>query len=216
MNELKKFQKNKNENIQAMSGDNDLKRKSLDWMVCSEKYKYTYNFEWMGRPIIKYPNDMVVQQEIIWKLKPDLIIETGIAHGGSLVFTASMMKMMGIKGEVVGIDIDIREHNKNLIEEHPVYDMITMYEGDSTSADIIEKVKNTSKEKNSNGFFRFFSIQKIMFLRELNLYSKFVTTGSYCVILDTFIEFFPKGYFNLRPWDVGNNPYTAMKNSFVE
>ena len=164
----------------------------------------------MGRPIIKYPNDMVVQQEIIWKLKPDLIIETGIAHGGSLVFTASMMKMMGIKGEVVGIDIDIREHNKKLIEEHPVYDMITMYESDSTSTDIIEKVKKHIKGKKTVMVLDSLHTEDHV-LKELNLYSKFVTTGSYCVILDTFIEFFPKGYFNLRPWDVGNNPYTAMK-----
>ena len=155
--------------------------------------------------------DLLVLQELIWKLRPDLIIETGIAHGGSIVFSASMMKMMGIKGEVVGVDIDIREHNKKLIEEHPVYDIITMYEGDSTSKNIIEKVKKHTKEKKTvMVILDSFHTEKHV-LKELNLYSKFVTIGSYCIVLDTFIEFFPKGYFDNRPWDVGNNPYTALK-----
>ena len=216
MDELKKFQKVKNKNIGAMGKDKELKKKSMDWMIYSEKYKYTYNFEWMGRPIIKYPNDMVIQQEIIWKLKPDLIIETGIAHGGSLIFTASMMKMMDIKGEVVGVDIDIREHNKKLIEDHPLYNMITMYEGDSTSEEIVEKVEKHIKGKKTIMVFLDSFHTEEHVLKELNIYSKFVTTGSYCVVLDTFIEFFPQGYFSERPWDVGNNPYTATKKFLSE
>jgi len=211
MSEISKFKKERKENIESMGSDIELRKKSIDWMLSADKYKYTYNFEWMGRPIIKYPNDMVVQQEIMWKLKPDLIIETGIAHGGSIVFTASMMKMMGIEGEVVGIDIDIREHNKKLIQEHPMFDTITMYEGDSTSSDIIEKVKKHTKGKKTVMVILDSMHTEKHVLKELNLYSKFVTLGSYCIVPDTFIEFFPKGYCDARPWDVGDNPYTAMK-----
>jgi cephalosporin hydroxylase len=130
-NPVKQFFKEREIDISLMAKDKELKKKSLDWMLHADKYKYTYNFSWMGRPIIKFPSDMIVQQEIMWKVKPDLIIETGIAHGGSIIFSASMIKMMGIEGEVVGIDIDIRKHNKKLIEAHPTFDHITMYEGSS-------------------------------------------------------------------------------------
>ena len=142
---VEEFTKEKEVDIKRMGEDNELKEKSIEWMLLADKYKYTYNFTWMGRPIIKYPNDMVIQQEIMWKVKPDLIIETGIAHGGSIIFSSSMMKMMDIEGEVVGIDIDIREHNKNQIINHNAYDRITMYEGDSTNPNIIEKVEKHIK-----------------------------------------------------------------------
>jgi cephalosporin hydroxylase len=212
MNEISKFNKERAVNIKSMEDDVELRKKSIDWMLSADKYKYTYNFEWMGRPIIKYPNDMVVQQELMWKLKPDLIIETGIAHGGSIIFAASMMKMMGIDGEVVGIDIDIRDHNKELIQEHSMYDMITMYEGDSTSRDIVDKVKKHLKGKKVVMVILDSLHSEEHVLKELNLYSEFVTLGSYCILPDTFIEFFPKGYYaGTRPWDVGDNPHTAMK-----
>jgi len=211
MSEISKFNKERKVNIESMGSDIELRKKSIDWMLSADKYKYTYNFEWMGRPIIKYPNDMVIQQEIMWKIQPDLIIETGIAHGGSIIFTASMMEMMGIKGEVVGIDIDIRDHNKELIKKHPMYNRITMYEGDSTSSGIIEKVKKHIKGKKTVMVILDSLHTEEHVLKELNLYSEFVTLGSYCIVPDTFIEFFPKGYFDTRPWDVGDNPHTAMK-----
>ena len=105
------FTERKN-NIREMGNDKELQKKSLDWMLHADKYKYTYNYTWMGRPIIKYPSDIIIQQELMWKLKPDLVIETGIAHGGSIIFTSSIMEMMGISGEVVAVDIDIRRHNR--------------------------------------------------------------------------------------------------------
>ena len=101
------FFKERNEDIKKMGKDKKLIKSSIEWMMLADKYKYSYNFTWMGRPIIKLPSDIVIQQELVWKLKPDLIIETGIAHGGSIIFSASMMEMMGIEGEVVGVDIDI-------------------------------------------------------------------------------------------------------------
>ncbi len=195
----------------AMSEDKELSKKSLDWMIHADKYKYTYNFTWMGRPIIKYPNDILIQQEIMWEIRPDLIIETGIAHGGSLILSASLQKMMGIKGEVVGFDIDIRQHNKQAIETHEVFDVISMYEIDSSSEEILELLKPHLSGK-----------QKVMVildslhthdhvLKEIKLLSSLVSVGSYLVLPDTFIEFFPEGYYSNRPWDVGDNPYTAMQ-----
>ena len=168
----------------------------------------------MGQPIIKFPADIIVQQEIMWKLKPDLIIETGIAHGGSILFSASMIEMMGVNGEVVAIDIDIREHNKKLIEKHPMYKNITMYEGSSIDPKIFEKVKKHIKNKKCVMVLLDSNHTHQHVLEELKLYAPLVTLGSYCIVLDTFVEFLPKGYSSQhgkRPWDVGNNPYTGMK-----
>ena len=213
---ISQFIEQRKSHISNMSKDEQLKKKSLEWMILADKHKYTYNFEWMGRPIIKFPSDMIVQQELMWELKPDLIIETGIAHGGSIIFYASMMEMMGINGEVVGIDIDIRKHNKHLIKSHPMYKRITMYEGSSIDPEIIKQVKKHVKEKKCVIIILDSLHTHDHVLKELEAYSEFVSIGSYCILPDTFIEFFPKGYFaNERPWDVGNNPYTAM-NEFLK
>lgn len=203
--------------IEAMGRDEELRRKSLDWMLHADRYKYTYNFTWMGRPIIKFPSDIIIQQELMWKLKPDLVIETGIAHGGSIIFTASMMEMMGIDGEVVGIDIDIRQYNRTLIEEHPMAKRITMYEGSSISVEVIEKVrKHTIGKKCVMVILDSLHSHEHVY-NELKAYAPMVTVGSYCVLPDTFIEFFPKGYYSHnRPWDVGDNPYTGMKQYLGE
>ncbi|MBI96506.1 cephalosporin hydroxylase [bacterium] len=211
--ELQKFYDERKQSLKEIREDNELKNKSLDWMLHADKYKYSYNFSWMGRPIIKYPNDMVVQQELIWKIKPDLIIETGIAHGGSIIFSASMLRMMQIEGEVVAVDIDIRDHNRKLIEDHPMYRNITMYEGDSTDRNIFLKVKSHCEGKKNVMLILDSNHTHEHVLNELNLYSGLVSLGSYIILPDTFIEFFPEGYSSVnRPWDKGNNPYTAMKS----
>lgn len=209
-----KFFEERKSDIDKMGQDDDFQRKSMEWILHANKYKYVYNFQWMGQPIIKFPADIIVQQEIMWKLKPDLIIETGIAHGGSILFSASMIEMMGMNGEVVAIDIDIREHNKKLIEKHPMYKNITMYEGSSIDPKIFEKVKKHIKKKKCVMVILDSNHTHQHVLEELKLYAPLVTTGSYCIVLDTFVEFLPKGYssqHDKRPWDVGNNPYTAMK-----
>lgn len=216
MDPIKQFEMERADEIRRMNQDEDLKSKSLDWMIHADKYKYCYNFNWMGRPIIKYPNDIVILQEIIWDIKPDLIIETGIAHGGSIIFSASMLELLGGEGEVLGIDIDIRSHNRKEIEDHPMMKRITMLEGSSTAPEIIEQVAKKAEGK-----------KKVMVVLdslhthdhvydELNLYAKFVSKDSYLVLPDTFIEHFPKGYYEDRPWDVGNNPMTAMKKFLSE
>lgn len=203
--------------INDMGNDEVLRQKSIDWMLHADKYKYTYNFTWMGRPIIKFPNDMVVQQELMWNLKPDLVIECGIAHGGSLIFTASMMEMMGIDGEVVGIDVDIRDHNRDEIEAHPMYKRITMYEGDSVAPNMVEQVRKHTEGKKCVMVILDSLHSHDHVYKELLAYAEMTTVGSYCVLPDTFIEFFPKGYYSdTRPWDVGDNPYTAMQQYMSE
>lgn len=211
MNEIERFFGERAKDIRAMGADEALRAKSIDWMIHADKYKYTYNFTWMGRPIIKFPNDMIAQQEIVWRTKPDLIIETGIAHGGSIVFSASLLELIG-KGQVIGIDIDIRKHNRAEIERHPMAKRITMIEGGSTAPDVFERVKDLARDARSVMVILDSNHSHQHVLDELNLYADLVTVGNYVILPDTFIEFFPKGYYSAdRPWDVGNNPWTAMK-----
>ena len=211
------FQMQREADVEAMGQDSELREKSIEWMIHADKYKYTYNYSWMGRPIIKFPNDMVIQQEIMWELKPDLVIETGIAHGGSIIFTAAMMEMMGIEGEVVGIDIDIREHNKDEILNHPMNKRITMYEGNSVSPDMVERVRKHTEGKSTVMVILDSLHSHDHVYEELKAYADMTSIGSYCILPDTFIEFFPKGFYSdTRPWDVGDNPHTAMMQYLSE
>jgi cephalosporin hydroxylase len=170
---------------------------------------YSYNFTWMGRPIIQYPQDMIAMQEIIWEVKPDLIIETGIAHGGSIIYYASILELIG-KGEVLGIDIDIRAHNRAEIEKHPMSKRITMLEGSAISAEIIEKIKPFTEGKKTVMVCLDSNHTHAHVLAELQLYSPFVTVGSYLVAFDTIVEDLPADLYNDRPWSVGDNPKTAV------
>lgn len=214
---IKQFQEERAADIARMGQDAELRQKSLDWMLHADKYKYTYNFSWMGRPIIKYPNDMVVQQELMWKLKPDLVVETGIAHGGSIIFSAAMMEMMGIDGEVVGVDIDIRPHNRREIENHPMAKRITMFEGSSTDEELFAQVRKKAEGKKCVMVLLDSLHSHEHVYNELQLYPDLVTVGSYLILPDTFIELFPKGYYSHnRPWDVGDNPMTAMRQFLQE
>jgi cephalosporin hydroxylase len=209
MNPIEQFKLERESDIKAMGQDELLKQKSLDWMLHADKYKYTYNYTWMGRPIIKYPNDIMIMQELIWSLKPDLIIETGIAHGGSILFSASMLELIG-NGEVVAIDIDIRKHNREAIENHPMSKRITMYEGSSTDPEMVAKIRKHTEGKKTVLIALDSNHTHEHVLNELKMYQDMVTVDSYIVCPDTFVEFFPKGYVKDRPWDVGNNPMTAV------
>lgn len=209
---VEQFYKERKQEISEMSKDESLKQKSLDWMIHADKYRYSYNFSWLGRPIIKYPQDIVVMQEIIWAVKPDLIIETGIAHGGSIIFSASMLELIG-KGRVVSVDIDIRQHNRKLIEAHPLFKRVTMIEGSSTDLNVFKKVESLAKNKKVVMVVLDSDHIHDHVLKELNLYARLVTKGSYLVLPDTFIEYFPKGHYpkRNRSFDVGNNPMTALR-----
>ena len=215
MDKNNQFAIERTEEAQRMAQDTGLQRKSLDWIVHADRYKYMYNYSWMGRPIIKFPNDIIAMQELIWKVKPNLIIETGIAHGGSLVFSASMLELIG-QGIVVGIDVDIREHNRKAIEGHPMYKRIRMIEGSSTDSSVVEQVAELAKHSKRVMVFLDSLHTHEHVLAEMNIYAPFVSVGSYMIVADTFVEFFPKGYYKDRPWDVGNNPHTAVQEFMKE
>jgi cephalosporin hydroxylase len=211
MNPIDKFNKEKSENIQNLSKNEDLKKNANHFLVESAKNKYSYNFSWMGRPIIAYPQDMLAMQEIIWEVKPDLIIETGIAHGGSLVYYASLLELIGGDGMVLGLDIDIRKHNRELIESHSMMKRIKMIEGDSTSKEVSEQVYQIAKDKIRILVCLDSNHTHDHVLKELELYAHLTTIGSYCVVFDTVVEDMPSDWdWGSRSWGVGNNPKTAV------
>jgi len=203
------FEKENSKNIKSMSKNKNLKIKTNEWIKESWKYEYVYHFNWLGRPIIQFPQDMIAIQEIIWKIKPDLIIETGIARGGSIIFSASILELIG-KGEVIGIDIDIRMHNKRDIEKHHLFKRITMFEGSSIDKKIIKKINEICKNKKKVMVLLDSNHSHKHVLNELKVYSPFVTKGSYLVVFDTLVEDMPKDFVKNRPWGIGNNPKTAV------
>ncbi len=206
----KEFENRNTKNIKLMSNDKTLNEASKSWFNKGYKYEYSYHFTWLGRPIIQYPQDILAIQEIIWKVKPDLIIETGIAHGGSLILSASILELLG-NGHVLGIDIDIRKDNKNEIEKHPVFKRITMIQGSSIDKKIIKKVHEFSKNKKKIMIILDSNHTHKHVLEELKAYSSLVTKNSYLIVFDTIVEDLPKELINKqRPWGIGNNPKTAV------
>ena len=210
MDKIKQFELEKKGNIKKLGETKELKKIALEFIVKSAKYKYSYNFDWLGRPIIQFPQDMIAMQEIICQVKPDFIIETGIAHGGSLIFYASMLELLGGNGQVLGIDIDIREHNRVEIEKHPMYKRIDMIQGSSIDEKIAKQVYGFAKGKKRVMVFLDSMHTHDHVLKELEFYSPLVTKGSYLVAFDTIIEDMPDDMFTDRPWGKGNNPKTAV------
>jgi cephalosporin hydroxylase len=212
MNPAEEFERTKRKYIQRMSKDKNLLAMSNRWFIESCKYKYSYNFTWMGRPIIQFPQDIMAMQEIIWEVKPELIVETGIAHGGSLIFHASMLEIIGGNGQVLGIDIDIRQHNRAEIEKHPMFRRIKMIEGSSIDEHVVNEVYDFASGKAPVLLVLDSNHTHEHVLKELALYSPLVTKGSYLVVFDTVIEDMPDEFFGDRPWGRGNNPTTAAKD----
>jgi len=216
MNEIEKFAAQVEENISGLVADQELQEKTLDWMLdAGGNHQYSYNFSWMGRPIIQFPQDMIAMQELIWETKPDIIIETGIAHGGSLIYYASLLEMNAISGGpgdavVVGIDIDIREHNRKAIESHPMYKRIEMVQGSSIDVGTIEQVRSLAEGKKSVMVVLDSNHTHAHVLAELDAYAPLVTKGSYCVVFDTLVEDVSGEYYLDRPWGPGDNPKTAV------
>ena len=202
--------------IRTNGNNEEFNAKARDFLLDSIKTGYSYNFSWFGRPIIQYPQDIIATQEIIWLVQPDLIIETGIAHGGSLIFYASMLELNVACGgpkdaEVLGIDIGIRSHNRKAIEEHPLFRRISMIEGSSIALDVIAQVKKKARGK-ARVLVCLDSLHTHQHvLAELEAYAPLTNIGSYCVVFDTIIEDMPADLFPDRPWGPGNNPKTAVR-----
>lgn len=225
MNPSEQFKQEVRDNIKGLSGDQELHALSLVWTRDVARHKWSYNFRWMGRPAIQFPNDAWAMQELIWEVKPDLIIETGIAHGGSLVCYASMLAMLDVadavesggvmdpsktKRKVLGLDIDIRPHNREAIEQHPMSPWIQMIQGSSTDADVVAEVHKIAKEYKCILVSLDSNHTHDHVLTELQAYAPLVSKGSYCVVFDTIIEDMPAALSSERPWGPGNNPKTAV------
>lgn len=211
MNPKDQFEADKKKIIEALGQNEDLKKTALKFMTDSAAGKYTYNFTWLGRPIIQYPQDMIAMQEVIWAVKPDLVIETGIAHGGSLIFTASMLELIGNDGHVLGIDIDIREHNRKEIETHRMAKRISMIQGSSIDDQTIQQVHEFAEGKKNIMLILDSNHTHDHVIKELEAYASLVTKGSYLIVFDTGVEDFPGDFdWGTRPWGKGNNPKTAV------
>ena len=215
MNENEKFENHNKKIIKQMNKDVGFFKLSKKWLLQSLKHQYSYHFTWLGLPIIQYPQDIIATQEIIWNVKPDLIIETGIARGGSLIFSASILQMIG-KGSVLGIDIDIRKHNKIAIKKHHLSKRITMIEGSSIDEKVVNKVKTIAKTKKRVMVFLDSNHTYEHVLKELELYSSLVKKGSYIIVFDTIIDDIPNNWWgkhiSTRPWNKKNNPKSAVKD----
>lgn len=224
-NQYEQFKRECDVEIVTQGADSDMGFATRNWVDAANKLKYSYHFEWLGRPIIQYPQDMSAMQELIWQIKPDLIIETGIAHGGSLIFSASMLALLDMceaiesgqtfdpkasRRKVLGLDIDIRAHNRAAIEAHPMASRIQMIQGSSIAPEVIEQVHQVAA-----------GYQRILVcldsnhthdhvLAELEAYAPLVSKDSYCVVFDTIVEDMPADMFPDRPWGQGNNPKTAV------
>lgn len=219
------FQKEVAERISAISANKELCESAAAFMRASTTPKYSYNFSWLGLPIIQYPQDMVAMQELIWSIKPDLIIETGIAHGGSLILSASMLAQLDMcdaieaggvfdpkvsRRKVLGIDIDIRAHNRVAIEAHPMASRIQMIQGSSIAPEIIAQVRAIAANYSRVLVCLDSNHTHDHALTELQAYAPLTSKGSYCVVFDTVIEDLPEEMFPDRPWGPGNNPKTAV------
>ncbi|WP_299669708.1 cephalosporin hydroxylase family protein [uncultured Ruegeria sp.] len=220
------FEQDTRYELAQMGADAAFKALTLKWMQAANQHKYSYHFHSLGRPIIQYPQDMVAMQQIIWDVRPDLIIETGIAHGGSLIQSAAMLAMLDMcdaisagetidpatsKRKVVGIDIDIRSHNEAAIKAHPMASRIDMMQGSAIDPQLVAQVQEIA-----GGYERVLVCLDSMHshahvLEELNAYAHLVSVGSYCIVFDTLIEDLPEAPDNPRPWSVGDNPKTAVE-----
>jgi cephalosporin hydroxylase len=219
MSPYEQFKREGEQEIQVQGADVALAKSAREFFNQANARKYSYHFEWMGRPIIQYPQDVMAMQELIWKVQPDLIIETGIAHGGSLIFSAAMLELNAACGgptdaKVVGVDIDIRPHNRDAIESHPMSRRIQMIQGSSIDPVIVDQVKAHAAGKRRVLISLDSNHTHAHVAAELAAYAGLTTVGSYCVVFDTVIEDLPADHFPDRPWGPGNSPKTAV-HAFV-
>jgi cephalosporin hydroxylase len=215
MTEHEKFKAECAAEIQQQGSDISLKELTSKWIAKATEHKYSYHFEWLGRPVIQYPQDLIGVQQLLWAVQPDLIIETGIARGGSLIFYASILELIAQCGgsknaKILGVDIDIREHNKRAILDHPMAKRIEMIQGSSVSGETLERVQNFAKDYSRILVCLDSNHTHLHVLEELKLYGPLVSKGSYCVVFDTIVEDLPENSGPNRPWGKSDNPKTAV------
>lgn len=226
MNPEIEFAKQCRDDIDAMDHDTHFRDLTRQWIAHANAHRYSYHFTSLGRPAIQYPQDLIALQELIWAIRPDLIVETGIAHGGSLIHNAAQLALLdhceaAATGtshnprspwrQVIGIDIDIRPHNRQALDAHPLAPYIHTLQGSSTDPDIINSVHAAAANHDIVLVLLDSNHTHEHVLAELEAYAPLVTPGSYCIVYDTIVEFLPPDSFPDRPWDVGNNPWTATR-----
>ena len=221
MSDIDAFQRECEANIDAMGRDRELASLSRDWIAGSARHKYVYNWRWCGLPIIQLPPDVLVTQELVWDIRPDVIVETGVARGGSLTFSASLLAMLDAAEatgrtpattprRVIGIDIEIRSHNRRAIEAHPFAAMIQLVEGSSVDPVLVADVRNRIRTGDRVLVILDSNHTHDHVLAELESYAGLVTPGSYCIVQDTGIEDAAPGSFPGRSWGPGNSPKSAI------
>lgn len=232
---IQQFQDERSACVAAYAGDSEFRAASAAWREASMRRRYVYNFDWLGRPIIQYPQDIVAVQELIWATRPDIVVETGIAHGGSLVLSASILALLDLadaqaagalldparpRRHVIGVDIDIRAHNRAAIEAHPMAKRIHMVQGSSVDAAVIDEVRAQVSALVGAAARVMVCLDSMHthdhVLAELRAYAPLVTPGCWCVVFDTFVEDVPKDLFADRPWGPGDNPKTAVRAFLAE
>jgi cephalosporin hydroxylase len=210
VDEIERFSSEVQGRIDGLMADADFQTLSQAWLVAATRTRYTYNFRWLDRPVIQLPQDLLAVQELIWQVRPDLIVETGIAHGGSLIHSASLLELLGGDRIVVGVDVDIRVHNRRAIERHPLAHRIRLIEGSSTDDRVAETVRQHARGRRAVMVVLDSNHTHAHVRRELDLYAPLVTRESYLVVFDTIIEDLPDELFAGRGWGKGNNPKTAV------
>lgn len=215
------FVQQRSELVAELGSNSEMADLTNRWLGKAQQLGYSYNFDWLGLPIIQYPQDIVAMQELIWRLQPEVVVETGIARGGSLIFYASMLELLetctGAKGgRVIGIDIDIRQPNREAIETHPLSHRIDLVQGSSVDPAIIEQVRSLVGDAKRVLVCLDSNHTHDHVLGELHAYAPMTTPGSYCVVFDTLVEHLPDEAIGDRPWGHGNNPLTAVKAFLAE
>lgn len=222
---MTEFEAEVQDRLKQVANNHGLARAAESFILSSIESQYSYNWFWLGRPVIQYPQDICAMQELVFSIKPDVIVETGIAHGGSLILSASLLAMLDLceattsgelldpakpKRKVIGVDIDIRAHNRLAIEAHPMAKRITMIEGSSIDPVIVDRVISELAGAEKVLVCLDSNHTHDHVLAELQYYAPMVSVGSYCVVFDTVIEDLPEHMFPDRPWGPGNNPKTAV------
>jgi cephalosporin hydroxylase len=221
VSDIDAFQRECEANIEALGRDEELHGISREWIAHSARHKYVYNWRWCGLPIIQLPPDVLETQEIVWRVRPDVIIETGVARGGSLTFNASLLALLDAAEatgrtpatsprRVIGIDIEIRPHNRQAIEAHPFAPMIELVEGSSVAPEIVADVRGRVRTGERVLVMLDSNHTHDHVLAELDAYAGLVTPGSYCIVQDTGIETAGADAFPDRPWGPGNSPASAV------
>ncbi len=208
------FDADKIKNATSLGKDEELQKLALELIEKSDKHYHAYQWTWLDLPIIQSTEDILAAQELVWKVKPDVIIETGIAWGGSIVFYASLLQLIG-KGKIVGIDVALPQKNIDKIMSYPFSDRIELIQGSAVDQSIVDLAASHIKEGQTVMLMLDSNHTHEHVLKELEMYSHLVTKDSYIIVSDTIVEDIPTQEHRPRPWGPGDNPKTAV-NAFLK